>query len=188
MTTNSATHVSVDRNVRLRSVAEGDLATLEILDKEVFKDVAYSMVYLKSLFVLFNKTWLVAEYDDELAGYALVCPNSDNTEAWLMGLAVSERYQGKGLGRQLMEGAMELMRDAKVSDAYITVRPDNKAAYHLYQKFGFIQQGDERPDYYGTGEPRKVLHRSLAKKPYRASPGRGTRRRLTSRLFQRSSR
>ncbi|MEY9854427.1 ribosomal-protein-alanine N-acetyltransferase [Catenulispora sp. GAS73] len=188
MTTNSATHSSVDRNVKLRPVAEDDLAALEILDKEVFKDVAYSMVYLRSLFVLFNKTWLVAEYEGDLAGYALVCPNSDNTQAWLMGLAVSERYQGRGLGRQLMQGAMELMMEAKVSDAYITVRPDNKAAYHLYQRFGFIQQGDERPDYYGTGEPRKVLHRSLASNPYPASPGRGTRRRLTSRWFRRSSR
>ncbi|MEZ0113201.1 ribosomal-protein-alanine N-acetyltransferase [Catenulispora sp. EB89] len=174
MTTNSATHSSVDPrtsgNVRLRPVAEDDLAALEVLDKEVFKDVAYSMVYLKSLYVLFRRTWWVAEYEGDLTGYALVCPNSDNTEAWLMGLAVSERDQGKGVGRQLMQRALELMMEAHVSDAYITVRPDNQAAYRLYQRFGFAQQGDEQPDYYGTGEPRKVLHRSLVKNPYPANP------------------
>lgn len=157
-------------DARLRPVAEDDLAALEVLDKEVFKDVAYSMLYLKSLYLLFRKTWWVAEYQGDLAGYALVCPDSDNAEAWLMGLAVSERYQGGGLGRRLMSRAMELMMEAQVSDAYITVRPDNRAAYRLYRRFGFTQQGEERPDYYGTGEPRKVLHRSLVANPYPASP------------------
>jgi [ribosomal protein S18]-alanine N-acetyltransferase len=124
------------------------------------------MVYLKSQYVLFRRTWWVAEYEGDVAGYALVGLSSDTTEAWLMGLAVSERYQGKGLGRQLMQRAIQLMMEAQASDAYITVRPDNEAAYHLYQRFGFTQQGDERPDYYGNGEPRDVLHRSLKANPY----------------------
>ena len=173
MTTIPAAHGSVDPrtsgNAHLRPVAEDDLADLEILDKEVFKNDAYSMLYLKSQYLMFHRTWWVAEYEDDLAGYALVCPNSYN-EAWLMGLAVRERYQGKGLGVLLMQRAMKLMMDAHVSDAYITVRPDNNAAYHLYQRFGFIQQGDERPNYYGNGEPRKVLHRSLVRNPYPANP------------------
>lgn len=158
--------IGTSDNGLLRLVGETDLAGLEILDKEVFNDAAYSMLYLRSMYNLFHKTWCVAQYEGDLAGYALVCPNSDNTEAWLMGLAVSGRYQGRGLGRRLMTRAMALMSEAGVSDAYITVRPNNSAAYHLYKAFGFTQQGEERENYYGTGEPRKVLHRSLVDNPY----------------------
>lgn len=158
--------IGKSNNGLLRLVGETDLATLEILDKEVFNDVAYSMLYLRSMYNLFRKTWCVAEHEGDLAGYAMVCPNSDNTEAWLMGLAVSSRYQGRGFGRGLMTRAMVLMMEAGVSDAYITVRPDNDAALHLYQEFGFTQEGEEHEDYYGTGEPRKVLHRSLVTNPY----------------------
>jgi len=114
-------------------------------------------------YVLLHAIWWVAEYEGGLGRYALVCPNSDNTQAWLMGSAVCH--------------------------AYITVRPDNTAAYHLHQRFGFTQQGNERPDHYGTGEPRKVLHRSLATyNPYPPNPGPGTRRRPTSRWSRRNSR
>lgn len=150
----------------LRLVREQDLSALEELDKEVFRDVAYSMVYLRSLYNTFRKTWCVAEHKGILIGYALVGPDSDNTEAWLQGLAVSEQYQGRGLGGMLMSNALGMMMRAGVSDAYITVRPGNKAAYHLYDKFGFVQVGEERANYYGNGEPRKVLHRSLVDNPY----------------------
>jgi len=51
-----------------------------------------------------------------------------------------------------------------------TVRPDNKAAYRLYQRFGFTHQCSEQLNGCGTSEPRKVLHRSLVANPYPASP------------------
>ena len=147
--------------IPLRLVEKEDLAALELLDREVFGNVSYSLMYLTSLYLLFQKSWCVAEYDGDLAGYALVCPNSDNSEVWLMGLAVSGSYQGRGLGRALMARAMELMMDSRASDAYITVRPDNKAARHLYEAFEFTPQGSQRDNFYGNGEPLQVLHRSL---------------------------
>lgn len=151
----------------LRLVREEDLPGLEVLDKEVFDDLAYSMHYLRTFFNLFSKTWYVAECGGELAGYALVGPSSDQEGAWLLGLAVSSRHQGRGLGNELMAKAMQLFNDARVPNAYITVRPDNAAAYHLYQKFGFRQVGEEHENYYGNGERRKVLQRSLD--PYGAT-------------------
>jgi ribosomal protein S18 acetylase RimI-like enzyme len=148
---------------RLRPVAEDDLDALEILDKEVFDDLAYSKPYLRTFYNLFRKTWWVFEYEGDLVGYALVGPDSNNGEAWLLGLAVSARHRGKGLGKQLMERAVAMMLEAKIADGYITVRPDNAAAFRLYQEFGFTQVGDEVENYYGNGERRKVLHRSFAR-------------------------
>lgn len=150
----------------LRLVSEDDLLGLEVLDKEVFADLAYSMHYLRTFFNLFRSTWYVADCGGELGGYALVGPSSDGTGAWLLGLAVRSRHQGRGLGRELMTKAMEVFAASRVPDAYITVRPDNAAAYRLYQKFGFHQMGEEHEDYYGNGERRKVLRRSMVSDPY----------------------
>jgi ribosomal-protein-alanine N-acetyltransferase len=150
----------------LRLVTEVDLPGLEVLDKEVFEDLSYSMHYLRTFFNLFRTTWYVADCGDELGGYALVGPSSDKTGAWLLGLAVSGRHQGRGLGSALMTKAMEVIVASHVPSAYITVRPDNAAAYHLYQKFGFRQLGEEHENYYGNGERRKVLQRSMVSDPY----------------------
>ncbi|MEY9934461.1 ribosomal-protein-alanine N-acetyltransferase [Catenulispora sp. GP43] len=150
----------------LRLVREDDLPGLEVLDKEVFDDLAYSMHYLRTFFNLFSSTWYVADCGGELAGYALVGPSSDKSGAWLLGLAVSSGHQGRGLGSELMTKAMEVFAEADVPYAYITVRPDNAAAEHLYQKFGFRQFGEEHENYYGNGERRKVLQRSLVADPY----------------------
>jgi ribosomal-protein-alanine N-acetyltransferase len=157
--------------VVVRLVEADDLEMLAVLDKEVFGDVAYSPHYLRTFFNLFRTTWYVAEHDGELAGYALVGLSSDSSgssgkkEAWLLGLAVSSRHQGHGLASKLMTKAMEVCRREGVSDAFITVRPDNAAVSHLYHQFGFVQVGAERENYYGNGEPRKVLHRSLKANP-----------------------
>src|ERR1041384_4201521 len=121
----------------IRLASEKDLVALETLDKEVFADLAYSMHYLRTFFNLFRGSWWVADHSNDLAGYALVGLDSHNSEAWLLGLAVSARHQGKGLGKRLMDHAMAVMHEAGVNDGYITVRPDNAAAYHLYQSFGF---------------------------------------------------
>lgn len=147
----------------MRLVEEEDLPALETLDKEVFADLAYSMHYLRIFYNLFRKTWWVVDRDGDLTGYALAGLNSDNSEAWLLGLAVRPRHQGTGLGRKLMEHAVTAMRMAGVADCFITVRPDNAAAFRLYQEFGFTQVGDEVENYYGNGERRKVLYRSFAK-------------------------
>ncbi|WP_194896615.1 GNAT family N-acetyltransferase [Catenulispora pinisilvae] len=150
-------------------MGEKDLAALELLDREVFDDAGHPLMYLTSLYLLFQQSWYVAEYDGDLAGYTLVCPNSDNSEVWLMGLAVSSEYQGKGIGRLLMDKAMELMMASGASDAYITVRPDNKAARHLYEAFEFTAEGEVRDNFYGNGDPYQVLQRSLVTDPYIAA-------------------
>jgi [ribosomal protein S18]-alanine N-acetyltransferase len=147
--------------IAIRIAEERDLAALAVLDEEVFADVAYSRAYLRTLFDLFNETWYVAEDGGKLAGYSLVGFNPRNTQARLIGLAVASQYRGTGLGRRLMVEAEAAMVEHKVYDGYITVRPDNDAAKHLYDSFGFKQEGEEREDYYGNGEPRQMLHRSF---------------------------
>lgn len=169
MTTTEASHPADHNaagNAPLRRVALQDLPKLETLDKEVFGDLAYSMSLLRTFFGLFQTTWHVADHAGDLAGYALVGLSSTNREGWLLGLAVHHRHRGLGLGRKLMSRAMASMMEHKVDDAYLTIRPDNHTAHSIYHSFDFRQLGEEVPDYYGNGEPRAVLHRSLKMNPY----------------------
>lgn len=150
----------------LRRVTEKDLPALKVLEKEIFLDLAYSMDLLRTFYNLFRATWYVADHAGDLAGYALVGLSSDNSDGWVLGLAVSGRHRGRGLGGKLMGRALASMMEHNVSDAYLTVRPGNDAARHIYHSFDFTQQGAAVPDYYGNGEPRDVLHRSLKLNPH----------------------
>ncbi len=62
----------------------------------------------------------------------------------LFGMYVTEAYQRKGLGRQLVEAALDASRcqpGAKVIQ--LTVTAGNDAAFALYQRCGFVQYGLE---------------------------------------------
>jgi len=149
----------------LRPVTLEDLPVLAILEKEVFHDLAYSVDTLRVFYNLFQDTWYVADYDGDLAGYELVGLNPKNSHGWLLGLAVSGRYRGRGLGGILMGQALASMMDYEVTDAYLTVRPGNAAARRIYDAFEF-EHVEQVPNYYWNNEPRDVLHRSLEENPY----------------------
>jgi len=160
-----STNRSTNEYASLRRVLFEDLRALESLEKEVFLDLAYSRPYLRSLYDMFRTTWYVADHDGDLAGYALVGLASNKTDAWLQALAVGNRHQRQGLGSKLMDKALITMMEAGVTDAYLTVDPRNEAASRIYERFEFTLVREE-DDYYGNGEMRYVMHRSLEDNPY----------------------
>lgn len=59
-----------------------------------------------------------------------------------MGMAVRDDWHGKGVGTALVTAAVELAdRWLNLSRLELTVYVDNKAAIHLYTKFGFHIEG-----------------------------------------------
>ncbi|MCF5233773.1 GNAT family N-acetyltransferase [Pseudomonas edaphica] len=62
----------------------------------------------------------------------------------LFGMFVTEAYQRKGLGRELLEAALDAARrQPGVKLIQLTVTAGNDAAFALYQRCGFIQYGLE---------------------------------------------
>ncbi|WP_455930453.1 N-acetyltransferase family protein [Pseudomonas fluorescens] len=62
----------------------------------------------------------------------------------LFGMYVTEAYQRKGLGHQLVESALDAARrQPGVKLIQLTVTAGNDAAFALYQRCGFIQYGLE---------------------------------------------
>lgn len=62
----------------------------------------------------------------------------------LFGMYVTEAYQQQGLGRQLVQAALEeARRHPRLKLIQLTVTAGNHAAFVLYQRCGFIQYGLE---------------------------------------------
>jgi ribosomal-protein-alanine N-acetyltransferase len=68
-------------------------------------------------------------------------------EAEILNIAVDPEYQGKKLGRQLLQHIINNLTTENYQRIYLEVRKSNQAAIHLYESLGFNQIG-ERKNYY----------------------------------------
>jgi GNAT superfamily N-acetyltransferase len=95
---------------------------------------------------------LIAEIDDEMAGYAMVLTKvtSDELEdgdfeyGLIADLMVLQEFRGQGVGRKLLDAAEAYARDRGVRWLRIGVLAKNAAAEGLYAKAGFSKIYVER--------------------------------------------
>ncbi len=62
-------------------------------------------------------------------------------EARILSIAVHPDFQGRGLGRLLLEAGLAHLAAARVPCVRLEVRPDNAPARHLYEQYGFVALG-----------------------------------------------
>ncbi|WP_374573355.1 ribosomal protein S18-alanine N-acetyltransferase [Acinetobacter sp.] len=86
----------------------------------------------------------VIEQQGKVAGFCILQPVLD--EANLLLMAVHPSQQGKGLGYQLLEQSIAMLKNNPVQ-IFLEVRESNKPAIQLYEKSGF-HQIDLRKNYY----------------------------------------
>ncbi|MFC0820197.1 GNAT family N-acetyltransferase [Moraxella marmotae] len=68
-------------------------------------------------------------------------------------IAVSESHQGQGVGSQLMRTILDLADNwLNLKRVELTVYTDNEKAITLYQKFGFIIEGEHQKFAFRNGE------------------------------------
>lgn len=68
-------------------------------------------------------------------------------EAEILNLAVGADWRRRGIGRQLMETALEGAMVRGVHRVFLEVRESNTGARAFYSQLGFVQDG-RRPNYY----------------------------------------
>jgi RimJ/RimL family protein N-acetyltransferase len=64
-----------------------------------------------------------------------------------LGLMVDARYRRQGIGRALLEAAVEWARASGVRKLELHVFPHNEAAIALYERFGFEREGYRKQHY-----------------------------------------
>jgi putative acetyltransferase len=69
-----------------------------------------------------------------------------------IGMAVHDDWQGKGVGKALMQAAVELAdKWLNLTRLELEVYTDNQAAIKLYERFGFEREGTLRQDAFRDG-------------------------------------
>ena len=78
-------------------------------------------------------------------------------ELHLLNVAVHPEQRGRGLGRRLLAGMIEVGKGEDVERAWLEVRPSNDAARGLYEGAGFKEILRRRRYYTDTGEDAIIM-------------------------------
>lgn len=119
------------------------LLTKLILDEKKYDDSIDEKFVVKNYFrnVIKNKDniLLCYEEDEVIKGYIyLKVIDNDNQNGYLIdGLYVDTKYRNMGIATNLIERALEEIRDKNINFIDINVMADNIAAINLYKRFGF---------------------------------------------------
>ncbi|HEY3761623.1 MAG TPA: GNAT family N-acetyltransferase [Verrucomicrobiae bacterium] len=84
-----------------------------------------------------HKGW-ICEMDGRIVGFSI--GNRSNGEFWVV--AVLPEYEGRGIGKKLMDLAVEWLRTSGHSEIWLWTSPDmSTRAYALYRKSGWEDCG-----------------------------------------------
>ena len=123
--------------VNFRKAALTDLESIITIEKQIFGSGSYPAFVVRQLFDVSGHYFIVAEEDNQILGYALGAVNTKQKQAWVLSLGVSEKARGRGLGKQLTEQLIEVLKTEDLKEIALTVFPENKAAIKIYKDLGF---------------------------------------------------
>jgi RimJ/RimL family protein N-acetyltransferase len=105
--------------------------------------------YLRSVRRSPHAAVFVAEAPDGIVGRLSVArdPHPASAHVADLGLMVARSHRGRGIGRALLEQAVDWARQAGVSKLELHVFPHNEPAIALYESFGFEREGYRRRHY-----------------------------------------
>ena len=117
------------------------------LEKEIFKNSAFSIDYLKTLIKNNNSFIYIYLIDNQVCGYLMVLDSIDVYE--ILAIATVEEYRNKGI-------AQELLDKIKTKDIFLEVRESNQVAINFYKKNKF-NQISIRKNYYSEPAENAII-------------------------------
>ena len=81
----------------------------------------------------------VAESEDEILGYITTAIDRATGKGRIPNVAIVAEARGKGLGRQLIEHALDYFRREGLAYAMIETLEGNEVGNHLYPACGFVE-------------------------------------------------
>jgi ribosomal-protein-alanine N-acetyltransferase len=75
---------------------------------------------------------------------------------YVVGFYIRAEWQGRGLGRALLQALTKMCEGLGAEGLILTVAPDNVKALRLYRGAGFVDVAFV-PGFYGAGEDRHIL-------------------------------
>lgn len=92
-----------------------------------------------------NEAGFIVENEKEILGYSWLSffpGNEKKKHVCSLGIVVSDKYQGKGYSKLLMDYMIEYAKGIGMKKIWLSVYPDNEIAFRLYKKsYGFEIEG-----------------------------------------------
>lgn len=149
-----------DGAATLREMDWTDIPALVGLDRRLFGAHAWhAPTWWAELAGRPQRRYVVAERDGEVIGYTGLDLQPDVAD--IMTIGVDSRAQGSGLGRRLLDDAIDHARESGCRTMLLEVRADNEAAKRLYARTGFTQLSVRRRYYQPEGTDALVLRKLL---------------------------
>ena len=117
------------------------------LEKEIFKNSAFNIDYLKTLIKNDSSFIYIYLIDNQVCGYLMVLDSIDVYE--ILAIATIEKYRNKGI-------AQELLDKIKTKDIFLEVRESNQVAINFYKKNKFNQIAI-RKNYYSEPNENAII-------------------------------
>lgn len=83
---------------------------------------------------------LIAREDRRIIGWSFLWELDEPAPTF--GIGIVDVFQGKGLGRQLMDAVMKFAVSAQIAQIKLTVVQENSNAWRMYQRRGFVITGE----------------------------------------------
>ena len=106
----------------------------DMFDNAISKDKLYELAskYEK------NGIFILAKEHGNITGYAAIyCNDKDGRTAFLSTIVIRKAYQGKGIGRSLIEEAVKYSKQSEMKKLRLQVSAKNEKAIRFYKKIGF---------------------------------------------------
>ncbi len=144
---------------RIRRATPGDASALVKLGRAVssepeawlitesdWRDVGDERRYLRAVRRSPHAAVYVVENEHGIVGRLSLARDSHPASAHVadLGLMVAARHRRRGIGRALLEQAVEWARESGVEKLELHVFPHNEPAIRLYEQFGFEHEGLRR--------------------------------------------
>ena len=117
------------------------------LEKEIFKNSAFSKSYLNTLIKGDNSFIYVYLIDSKVCGYLIVLDSIDVYE--ILAIATIEEYRNKGI-------AQELLAKIRIKNIFLEVRESNQTAINFYKKNKF-KEISIRKNYYSKPTENAII-------------------------------
>ena len=132
---------------QIRIASESDLEPIMQIEKACFGNDAWSKQNMKSELLAPHTTYVVAEENNFLIGYAGLSKLANSESADIQTIAVSNSHRGQGVGRLLMESLLVSAKELGAKEVFLEVREDKPTPQKLYGSLGF-EAIDRRENYY----------------------------------------
>ena len=138
----------------------------------------YSSFFFTNLYGRFPATFVVAEENGKVVGYAM-CRIERGVPSFkiigltkkghLISIAVLPEYQRRGIGYALMQKVMQAILLYEATEFFLEVRVSNTPAVNLYKKMGFTIVRTKK-SYYADREDAYLMSRELPFTPEENAP------------------